>query len=140
MPKRHAYSLLELVMATALIGGTLVPAMELVRDGMDLSVECDRYQLLASYAASEVERRLAAVAHNWSSGTTSGDFAADGLADVRYTTVCSDAAIDGGVTDLLMSISATAYYDADGDDSLDADELSCTYATKLGRFASYESL
>lgn len=144
-PRRDAYSLLELVAAVSIIGATLAPAIQLVRDALDLSVETDRRQLLASYAVSQLERRLADVADDFTTTAPidhplADDFAADGMADIRYTTVLSDAAIDGGISGLLMSISTTTYYDEDGDDLLDADELSCTFTTKIGQFATYEAL
>ena len=75
---RTGYSLLELVAAVALIAGTLVPAMELMRDGLQMSIETDRRVLLAGYGVSEMERLLGATAAVWTTGATTGDFAADG--------------------------------------------------------------
>lgn len=137
---RAAYSLLEVVAAIALMGATLVPAMELIRDGMELSIEVDRRQLLALYAATEVENQLSATAALWANGTFSGDFAADGHADLRYTSVVSDDPLNGGVENQLMDIRTTTYFDENNNDALDADELSCDYRTKLGRFSTYEAL
>lgn len=137
---RRAYSLIEVAAATALMGSTLVPAMELIRDGIDLSLETDRRQLIALYAVSQVEQKLSAVSLSWATGSTSGDFSADGNADVRFSTTCSDSPLDGGVTGLLMAIQSTVYYDEDGDDTLDSDELSCSFHTKIGKFATYDAL
>ncbi len=137
---RAGFSLLELVMSVALMGGMLVPALELVRRGIELSSEVDQRQLLAGYASSQLEERLAIVAANWTNGTFSGDYSSDGLPNVRYQTTCSDAVADGGVVNTLMVITSTTYYDANGNDSLDADELNCSYQTKLGKFATYEEL
>lgn len=138
--KRSAYSLLEVVMAVGLMAGMLVPSLELIRSGIEVSVETDQRQLLANYASSQVEQRLAITAGSWTTGTFTGDFASDGLSNIRYSTTCSDAAADGGILDTLMIVSSTAYFDANGDDALNSNELSCTYETKLGKFATYEAL
>lgn len=138
--RRAAYSLVELVAATALMASTLVPALELVRDGMELSEEADRRQLLALYATSQIEQTLCSVADSWSLGTTTGDYSADGHASIRYTTSTSDDPLDGGVTSLLMDVRTTVYFDEDGDDTFDADELNCSFRTKIGKFATYEAL
>lgn len=137
---RTGYSLLELVMSVALMGGMLVPGLELVRRGIELSSEVDQRQLLAGYASSQLEERLAIVAASWSTGTFSGDYSSDGLPNVRFQTTCTDALVDGGIVDTLMVITSITYYDANGNDSLDANELNCNYQTKLGKFATYEEL
>ncbi len=134
------FSLLELVAATALMGVTLVSALELMRDGMDLSTETDQRQLLASYGASQLEQRMAMIADSWTTGSFSGDYAADGWANIRYSTICSDSPSDGGITNFLMDLRTTIYYDADGNDALDSNELSCVYHTKIGKFITYEVL
>lgn len=137
---RRGFSLLELVAATALMGITLVSALELMRDGMELSTETDQRQLIASYGASQLEERMAMVADSWTTGSFSGDYIADGWGNIRYLTNCSDNAVDGGISNFLMDIKTTVYLDVDSDDALDADELSCTYHTKIGKFTTYEEL
>lgn len=134
------YSLVEVVAATALTSAVLVSSLELIRDGIDQSVETDRHRLLATYAVSELERRLAETAAIWGAGTHTGDFADDGAADIRFTTTCSDDPAQGGVVDALMDLQTTTYYDTNGDDTLDSDEPRCDYRTKLGRFATYSAL
>ncbi len=132
--------MLEVVMAVGLMAGMLVPSLELIRNGIQVSVETDQRQLLANFASSQVEQRLAMTAASWTTGSFSGDFSSDGLPEIRYITICTDAAVDGGIVDTLMIISSTTYYDANGNDALSAGELSCTYTTKLGNFATYEAL
>ena len=136
--RRPAYSLVEVVAAIGLMTATLVPAMELVRDGVVRSAETDRRQLLALYAVSELEKQLAAAAATWATGAYSGDYAADGHADLRFDAAVSDDALNGGVPGLLMDLRVTAYHDANGDDVQGAGEMSCTYRTKLGHFVTYE--
>lgn len=134
---RSAYSLVEVVAAIALTAATLVPALELVRTGMAQSSETDSRQLLALYAASQIEQRLGIVAMTWSTGSYTGDYASDGHPNLRFDTVCSDNPTSGGITDKLMDIRTTVYLDENQDDTLSTGELRCAYRTKLGNFATY---
>ncbi|WP_146571257.1 hypothetical protein [Botrimarina hoheduenensis] len=136
----RGYSLLELVAALALVAGTLVPALELMRHGLQQSIETDRRLQMASYAVSQMEKQLAATAATWAVGSYTGDYAADNNADIRYAAVCSDDPLNGGVTGLLMDLRVTTYYDANGDDALTSDEPRCDFRTQLGRFSTYEAL
>jgi hypothetical protein len=127
-------------MGIALMGATLTPTLALVRDGIDLSQETDRRQLLANYAVSQVEQQLGVAAATWVTGSYTGDYSADGLASVRYVTVCSDSPVNGGVVGQLMDIRATCYWDANNDDALNANELRTVFRTKIGRFSTYSVL
>lgn len=134
------YSLLELVMAVALVGGTLVPALELVRDATELSLETDERMLLTNYAVSTLEQQIALVAATWASGDASGDFAADGHANLRWQATRSDASADGGIVGSLMHVQVTTYIDSNADDVFDATELHCDMRTKIGKIATYEAI
>ncbi|MGL4512037.1 MAG: hypothetical protein ACRCT8_03030 [Lacipirellulaceae bacterium] len=138
--RRPAHSLVEVVLGIALMGATLTPALELVRDALDLSQETDRRQLLANFAVSQIEQRLGVTAATWANASYTGDYAAEGLADVRFVTVCSDAVASGGIVGSLMDIRTTCYWDADDDDALDSGELRSVFRTKIGRFATYTNL
>lgn len=133
------YSLLELVLAVALVAGTLVPSLALVRDGMELSSTTDEKALLTNYAVGKIEQHLALVAASWTTGTATGDFATDGLAEIRFIVTRSDDPSDGGVSGALMHIQVTTYLDEDGDDALDVSEPRCDFRTKIGKLASYEA-
>lgn len=133
------YSLLELVLAIALVAGTLAPSLALVRDGMELSRTTDEKALLTNYAVGKVEEQLALVAASWNPGAEAGDFAADGFANIRYVVSRSDNPADGGLTNALMHIQITTYLDEDSDNVLDAEEQRCEFRTKIGKFASYEA-
>ncbi|WP_442481535.1 type IV pilus modification PilV family protein [Aeoliella sp. SH292] len=136
----RGFSLLEVVMASSLAAIALVGSLALLRDGMIASRTIDQRQMMTTYAVSKLEEQLALVAANWTSGTVVGDFAADGNPSIRYIAFRSDAESDGGLTDRLMHVQVTTYTDEDGDDALDADEKRCVFRTKVGRFATYESL
>ena len=122
------------------MAATLVPAVKFVRYGMERSLDDDRRQLLAMYAVSQVEARLGVVASTWFEGSQSGDYAADGHPDVRFTTTSSDETTSGGIVGTLMDIRSTAYYDTNADDALSSGEMRCTFRTKIGKFATYEAL
>lgn len=136
-PRRKAYSLLELVLAIALAGGTLTPALVLMRRGMEVSRSTDQQLLLTNYAIAKLEETLADVAANWTEAVTEGDLAADGFAWLRYTVASSDEVADGGLVDQLMSITATTYVDANSNDTQDPGEPSCTFRTKIANLNSY---
>lgn len=136
----EGYSLVELVAASAIVAATLVPSLELIRDGIELSEETVQRQLLATYAVSQVEQHLGLAAATWTTGTYSGSYAADGHPTLLYDTTTSDNPVDGGITDRLMDIRTTTYFDEDGSGTLTAGEPNCSFRTKLARFTSYEDL
>lgn len=121
------------------MAGTLVPSLELVRTGLVKSAEDDLRQLLALYAVARVEQQLGPASHTWATGTYTGDYGADGHANIRYVTVCSDSPADGGIVGSLMAVRTTVYDDANGDDALTSGELQCSYRTKVGRFGTYQA-
>ena len=77
-------------------------------------------------------------AATWTDGTVTGDFAADGHANIRFTVTRSDEPASGGITNRLMNVSVTTYSDDDGDDALDAAEMRTILTTKIGKLVTYE--
>jgi hypothetical protein len=134
-----AFSLLEVVMASAICATALVPALALLRDGMTLAETIDSRQLLLTYAVSKMEERLAVVGATWPETTINGDFASDGHPNVRFTVVTSDAPASGGIDNRLMNVSVTTYQDDDNDDVMDATEMRIVVTTKIGKLVSYEN-
>lgn len=138
-----AFSLLEVVLASALCAAALVPALVIIRNGISLARDIDiRHQLLL-HGVSTLEAQLAAVAaldSAWpGSAPAPGNFAAEGQPNMRYQVTWSDDPANGGLTNRLMNITVTTYYDEDGDAAQDASEPSVTLTTKIGKFTSYES-
>lgn len=129
---------MEVVAASALMALALVPALEILRDGMKWSRDVDTREKLLLYGVSKLEQHTALVAASWTPSTASGDFAGDGHGDVRYDVVRSDDPSDGGLTNQLMNITVTTYLDQDGDDTFDAGEPNVVVTTKIGKFVSYE--
>lgn len=123
--------------ATALVAGTLAPALAVMRDAMSMSREGLRRGLVANYAVQVLKAQAALVMQNWTSGTVTGGFSTDGYASIKYTAVKSDAPASGGLTNRLMHIQVTAYDDANGNSVADAGELKSTIRTKVAKLASY---
>lgn len=138
--RRSAYSLVEMIAATALVGGTLAPALAVMRDALAASREGARRQLLANYAISVLESTAGGTMQNWTTGTTTGNCAADGHPAIRYTAVRSDAPADGGVTGLLMHIQVTAFDDENGNGVLNSGEESVRFRTKVAKLLSYQNV
>lgn len=134
-----AYSLLEVVLATGICAVALVPALALLRDGMQLADRIDTRHLLLICAVSKMEEQMAIVAANWTTGTFHGNFSADGHHNIRYTVLCSDDPSNGGIAGRLMSVVVTTYRDEDGDNVIDSNEMQTTLNTKIGKSVSYEN-
>jgi hypothetical protein len=135
----NAYSLLEVVLASAICSTALVPALALLRDGMALAGSIDKRHLLLIYGVSKMEEQMAVAAAAWSEGTADGDFAADGHANLRFSATRSDDLANGGIVDRLMYITVTTYSDDDGDDALDAAEARTVLTTKIAKLVTYEN-
>lgn len=129
-------------MAAALVTGTVVPALALIRDAMTQSREMHKLKLLSNYAVQVLEQQAATIAINWPSPSTSteeGDFASDGHSSIRFEATRSDTPGQGGIIDQLMSIEVLVFEDADNDSNRDADEIQVTYRTKVAKLISYEN-
>ncbi len=139
MRQRGAFSLLEMVMASALIAGSLVPTLTVIRDAMAKSRDLSRRNLLANYAVSILERQTATNMDIWSNSNTSGSFAADGHPKIRFVESSSDDPANGGIANQLMHIQVTVFDDTDSDSLVDGNELQVTYRTKIAKLQSYEN-
>jgi hypothetical protein len=138
-PTEGGFSLLEMVFATALLAGTLAPALAVMRDAMAISRETTVRSLLVNYAVQKLEEHSALGIGTWTNGTTSSTFNADGYPKIAYTVTRSDAPGDGGITGSLMSVRVTVFEDLDADISLDANEIQVLMRTKIAKLATYEN-
>jgi hypothetical protein len=134
----YAYSLLEVVLASAICASALVPALAFLRDSVTLGDIIDKRHLITIYGVSKMEEQMSVVAATWATGTVTGDFAADGHPNIRFTITRIDNPAGGGLTNRLMAISVTTYSDDDADDVLDANEMRTVLTTKIARLATYE--
>jgi len=137
--ERRGFSLLEMVMATALVIGVLAPALAVVRDAMASSRTVNYRNLLANYAVFVMEKEIAATATSWTTGSTYGDLASEGHSQIRYSVTKTDETSGGGIEDQLMHIHVSVFFDEDSDAYQDEDELSVTYRTKVANLESYHN-
>jgi hypothetical protein len=134
---RPGYSMLEVVMASSICLTALVPALSMLRDGIALGDIIDTRHLLLTYSVSKMEEQLAVVGATWSTGSVTGNFAADGQSSIRYSVTRSDAAIDGGIVGKLMVVTVTTYSDDNGNSTMDSSEARTTMTTKIANLVSY---
>jgi hypothetical protein len=137
---RCAYSLLEVMLASSICATAIVPALALMRDGMSNLTKIDTDHLLLLYGVQKMEEQQAICARSWTTGSTTGDFSADGNASIGYSVTRSDSAASGGITNRLMAISVTTFYDTNGNSAMDAGESRLTFTTKISKLATYQAL
>jgi hypothetical protein len=125
------------MVAGVLAALALVPALRLMRDGMEISREIETEELLTTFCASKLEEHLAMASADWETGTYNGDFAAEGYPRLRFSVQRSDAVGDGGITDQLMAVTAVAWEDVDGSETLDPGEWSVVFASKASQLPDY---
>ncbi len=135
--RRRGSSLLEIILAGTLMAVTLVPALRLLRDGLRISREVETLQLLTTFCTGKLEEHLALVSNDWQTGNYTGDFSAEGYPNLQFEVERSDSGGDGGISDELMAVTATAWDDLDGDLSLDNDEPAVVLGSKVAKLTSY---
>jgi hypothetical protein len=137
---RCAYSLLEVALASSICATAIVPALALMRDGMSNLTKIDIDHQLLLYGVQKMEEQQAICARSWTTGTATGNFSADGNSSIRYSVTRSDSAASGGITNRLMNISVTTYYDANANSAMDTGESRLTFTTKVAKLATYQAL
>jgi hypothetical protein len=135
----RGYSMLEVVLASSICLTALVPALAMLRDGIALGEIIDTRHLLLTYSVSKMEEQLAVVGTTWSTGSVTGNFAADGQSSIRYSVTRSDAAVDGGIVGKLMVVTVTTYSDDNGNSTMDSSEARTIMTTKIANLVSYVS-
>ncbi len=137
---RRGHTLLEIILAGALIATALVPALRLMRDGLRISREIETGELLTTFCVSKLEEHLALTSADWQDTDYSGDFSAEGYSNLRFEVECSDSGGDGGITDELMAVTATVWDDLDGDGSFDSEqEPSVVLGSKVAKLVNYQN-
>jgi type II secretory pathway pseudopilin PulG len=135
--RRRAFSLVEMIAATALVAGTLAPALAVMRNAMAASREASQRNLLANYAVQALEYASGITMQTWATGMATGNFASDGYPAIRYSVSRSDAPASGGLTNRLMHVQATIFADANGNLVLDANEIAVRARTKVAKLLTY---
>lgn len=139
-PRRASgQTLLELMLATSLTALAVVPALQLLRTGMDLGQEIETRQILTTFCVSKVEEHLASAGAGWVEATATGNFSSEGYAGMRFQAVRSDDVAAGGIVDRLMVVTATVWEDSDADTQLDASELQVSFMSKVAKMDNYQN-
>ena len=137
---RSAYTLLELLAASAILGSVLVATLTMLRDSITMGEHIEHAQAMTSLATSKMEEHLALTAADFSTASESGNFSTEGYATLRYSAVRTDSVLSGGVSGTLMAVIVTVWRDDNGDTLLTSGEPAVTMASKMAKLASYVSL
>ncbi len=124
-------------MAVALLAGTLVPALRLMRQSLERSRDVERRNLIVNLAAYKLEEEMAIVSSAWSTGSVSGNFATTGNAELSFSITKSDSSSGGGIPNRLMAIESTVWHDANGNSVRDSGESYVRLASKVSKLAGY---
>lgn len=134
----NAYSLLEVVIATFLMGLAIIPAMNFMTSAIHTGQELETWNQLNLLAVSKLEEQLSIAAADFLDGSDNGTFGDPGLEGIRYTATRSTSAASGGITDQLMVLTVTVWDDENGNTAVDSGEAQVSYATKLASMALYQ--
>lgn len=134
----NAYSLLEVVIATFLMGLALIPAMNFMTSAIHAGHELETWNRMNLMAVSKLEEQLSIAAADFLEGSDSGKFTDAGLNGIRYTATRSTSAVNGGITDQLMVLTVTVWDDENGNSTVDSGEPQVSYATKLASMTLYQ--
>ena len=136
---RRVTTLLELVAASTVIAITLVPALRIMRDSLRVSRQLEVREAMATIAMSVLEQESARVSGRWIMQTrTHRQPGRDsGYPSVVAVSTTTDSVATGGIPGSLAVIRVTAFEDTNRTGSLDSNEPSITFATKIAGLTSY---
>lgn len=138
LQNRKAYSLLEVVAATFLLGLAIVPAMNFMTASIHAGYELERWNQMNLLAVGQLEQQIALSAAQFQEGSQSGTFPDAGLEGLRFTASRTTSSAAGGIEDQLMVVSVTVWEDESANASLDSTEPQVTYVTKVAKMAVYQ--
>lgn len=136
--RNSGYSLLEVVVATLLMGLVIVPAMNFMTSAIRAGHELDLWNQMNVLAVGKLEEQLAIAATTFEEASSSGAFSGTGLGGVRYTVSRTTSPAAGGISDKLMVVEVRVWHDDNGNSVLDVDEADVVYATKLAHMEAYQ--
>jgi type II secretory pathway component PulJ len=137
---RRGTTLLELVAASTIIATALVPALRIMRDSLRISRQLEVREAMATIAMSVLEQESARVSAQWAMQTTTHRDPGrnSGYPSVLAVSTTSDSQATGGIPGSVAVINVTAFEDLNRTGSLDEDEPSITFATKIAGLTSYQ--
>ena len=123
-------SLIEVLVASLLIGLALVPLMELFPGLLEQDAEAERAMRLGTVAAGKMEEILAALRNDISSVSSGGEACSDlPNCRVEWTVTTETSSATQGVGSLEI-VAVTACQDGDGSLSCDPGEAQVRYDAK----------
>ena len=136
---RRGTTLLELVAASTVIAIALVPALRIMRDSLRVSRQLEVREAMATIAMSVLEQESARVSGQWTMQTTTHRDPGrnSGYPSVIAISTTSDSLAQGGIPGSLAVVNVTAFDDVNRTGSLDNNEPSITFATKIAGLTSY---
>jgi hypothetical protein len=123
----------ELIAAIVVLAICIVPATKYLADSMTLRRELETDRVLVMLAIQTIEQQMAVINGGFAAAQKSGTFATQGLPEIAYEIVRTDAASAGGIPDLLMAISVRVWHDENGNLSADSNEAAVEVHTKMAR-------
>ena len=118
--RRTGLTLMEVLVASALLGIALVPAFDMVTRGMVLARDVEVRSRAVFLAEREMETALAAAGQNFSASLTKQS---QDLGD-GYLTIVTET-----VSGLTKTVAVQAGFDADRNGTLSSGEVLATFAT-----------
>ncbi len=136
---RRGTTLLELVAASTVIAVALVPALRIMRDSLRVSRQLEVREAMATIAMSVLEQEAARVSAQWNMQTTThrNPGRSSGYPSILAVSTTMDSLKSGGIPGSLAVVNVTAFEDSNRSGSLDADEPSIKFATKIAGLTSY---
>jgi len=131
--RRHGYTLLEMLAATAIAGGILTASLVALEQGMEHSRTAEVHNLLTTLAVSKTEEQMGIVAHTFSTSDSTGDFRAIGKPSLGYRVTCSDSVSSGGRPGELMAIKVIVWSDSRANGAYDIGEQEVTMHTTIAK-------
>lgn len=131
--QRRSFTFVELIAATVVLAICIVPATKYLADSMALRRELEIDRTLVLLAIQTVEQQMAVINGGFTAAQETGTFASQGLPEIAYKIVRTDAASAGGIPGLLMAIAVRVWHDENGDLALDSNEAAVELHTKMAR-------
>lgn len=131
--QRRSFTFVELVAAIVVLAICIVPATKYLADSMTLRRHLEMDRTLVLLAMQTIEEQMAVINGGFTTAQETGTFASQGLPEIAYEIVRTDAASEGGIPDLLMAIAVGVWHDENGNLTIDANEALVELYTKMAR-------
>ena len=131
--RQRGFTFVEVIAATAILAICIVPATKYLADSMTLRRHLETDRTLVLLAIQTIEEQMAVINAGFTIAQESGTFASQGLPEIAYEVVRSDASAGGGIPDLLMAISVRVWSDENGNLVHESNEAMVELHTKMAR-------